>query len=554
MKRFLRILKWGGIVLILLILGMAGTSEVIIRWCVAPEPTMKGTPPILKEKVRTVGKRKILGRSWLEKREGIWMLYLEGDPFTMGYSNGRLTYDLLGIQEDEFLGTVVEKIPNALILRMVRTFVAYYNCSLHEHLTQEHKMMLYGLSLGAPRNHGYLGPVYNKYMNYHAAHDISHLIMDTPFVSASGCTGFAAWGDRTAQGHMISGRNFDFETARSFDVHKVVAYMKPDKGIPFVTVGWSGFLGAVSGMNKAGLSISMYAGHASGRGGSGMPISLVARQVLQYAKDLKQATDIICKAKVFVSDSFLIGSQKERTFIVVEKSPAKCAVRKAKDKRILVANHFLSPAFANDPEVKKYKASGTSLARYQRIDTLTKRKHGLIDAAKSAKILRDRRGQGGKDVGLGNRSSLNALIATHSVIFDMDLMRMWVSASPHQLGKFVAFDMHAFDKPLPKTTLPADPLFGKPYKQYKSFRKDLKRVSALLGKKKWKEALVLGKKLEPINPKYYELLDYIGRGYAGSGDVKKAIAYYRKALAAQPAYPSERKQIVRRLRALKGTK
>ena len=63
-------------------------------------------------------------------------------------------------------------------------------------------------------------------------------------------------------------------------------------------------------------------------------------------------------------------------------------------------------------------------------------------------LLRDRAGTGDVPLALGDRSAINALIATHGVVFDTQRRIVWVSESPHLLGRFVAFDL--------KQTLAAD--------------------------------------------------------------------------------------------------
>ncbi len=57
-------------------------------------------------------------------------------------------------------------------------------------------------------------------------------------------------------------------------------------------------------------------------------------------------------------------------------------------------------------------------------------------------LLRDRKGTGDQSLSLGDRSAINALIATHGVVMDTKRRILWVSESPHLLGRFVAFDLN----------------------------------------------------------------------------------------------------------------
>ena len=58
---------------------------------------------------------------------------------------------------------------------------------------------------------------------------------------------------------MIIGRNFDFYVGDKFAEDKIVAFFHPAAGYKFMTVTWGGFIGAVSGMNDQGLTVTINA-------------------------------------------------------------------------------------------------------------------------------------------------------------------------------------------------------------------------------------------------------------------------------------------------------
>jgi hypothetical protein len=79
-------------------------------------------------------------------------------------------------------------------------------------------------------------------------------------------------------------------------------------------------------------------------------------------------------------------------------------------------------------------------ARRERADELVQRVT-VADPLAALAILRDRSLAGGNDLPLGDRRAIDALIATHGVIFDTHQRKLWVSEAPHLLGQFVEFDL-----------------------------------------------------------------------------------------------------------------
>ena len=112
--------------------------------------------------------------------------------------------------------------------------------------------------------------------------------------------------------------------------------------------------------------------------------------------------------------------------------------------KALTTNHFEGPS-AQDPKNLSVRAKTSTLPRRIRGDELLSRLPDHVtppDAVTDAvAMLRDRAGPGDAQLSLGNRSAINALIATHGVVMDTKRRILWVSESPHLLGRFVAFDL-----------------------------------------------------------------------------------------------------------------
>jgi hypothetical protein len=65
------------------------------------------------------------------------------------------------------------------------------------------------------------------------------------------------------------------------------------------------------------------------------------------------------------------------------------------------------------------------------------RHYGNFNNRIALEILRDNKGKGDKELGLGNRNAIDAGICAHSVIANVTRGELWVSDAPHTYGHYV---------------------------------------------------------------------------------------------------------------------
>ncbi len=380
-----------------------------------------------------------LDNNWLRKNNyGLFEMYVEGKPYERGLAMGVLSKELVQHQEEAFVNQINQLVPSPVYLGILKYFVGWFNRDLEENVIEEYREEIYGVSRAASDKFNYIAKPYQRILNYHAAHDIGHALQNMALV---GCTSFAVWNNKSADSTLTLARNFDFFVGEEFARDKIVAFYRPDNGYPFMMITWGGMTGVLSGMNMEGLTVTINAAKSEIPDGSATPVSLVAREILQYASNIQEAYAIAEKRKMFVAESFLIGSAKDNRAVLIEKSPEGIALYESTGNQIISTNHFQSSTLGNTELNKTHMLTSASPYRYQRVEELLN-SFPSVSVTDAVKILRDQKGLANTDIGLGNEKAINQLVAHHSIIFQPQHLRVWVSTDPWQLGEFIAYDLN----------------------------------------------------------------------------------------------------------------
>jgi isopenicillin-N N-acyltransferase-like protein len=547
-RKILRgVLYFLGLVLVLLI---AGIIYLVIVSKVDP-------PEVADQRSLQLNRRDLgdglytLNNSWFRKsKTGLYELYVEGSPFEMGVINGKLTKELVVRQEDHFTDQINKMIPSTFYQHFLKYVIGWFNRKLDKNVSEEYKDEIYGISASASDKYEYIGSKYQRILNYHAAHDIGHALQSMALV---GCTSFGTWNDQSEDSTMIIGRNFDFYVGDKFAEDKIVAFYNPAKGYKLMTVTWGGFVGAVSGMNEKGITITINAAKTDLPTGSATPVSLVAREILQYAKNIDEAIAITRKRKMFVSESFLVGSAADNKAVVIEKTPDSLDIYDPHKNYIVCANHFQSKGLEHLKSNEQQLQESASPYRYKRLMQLLDN-NGKNTVEKTVDILRDRKGIDNADIGMGNEKAINQLIAHHSIVFEPKKLIVWVSTSPWQLGQYIAYDLNKVFALKGKEnndeimeadlTIPADSfLTTRAFHDFEKYR-DYKQLVAADGP-------VNTDSLVASNPNLYHTYVLAGDYSFKHAQYKKALAYYNTALTKVIATKPEENHIRDQIKKIK---
>lgn len=503
-----------------------------------------------------------LNNNWLKKNKGgLWEMYVEGSAFERGVAIGKLSKELIRKQEDAFVEQIFKIVPSKTYLHFLKYFIAWFNRNLNTYVIEEYKQEIYGVSFAFSDDYNYIGTKYQRILNYHAAHDIGHALQDKRLVV--GCTSFAAWGNETTDHSLLIGRNFDFYVGDKFAEDKIVCFYNPDKGHKFMMVTWGGMTGAVSGMNTKGLTVTINAAKSKIPSSAATPISLVAREVLQYAGNIHEAYEIIRKRQTFVSETFMIGSAADHISVLVEKTPFETGVYATKANHLVCSNHYQSQTLRLDERNIQNLERSTSSYRYQRMEELIS-KNIPVNSERAAAILRNQLGLNEKNIGMGNEKAINQLIAHHSIVFQPESLRVWVSTNPFQLGQYVCYDLNNFFNTSAglKANIPVDIdssrisadifLESTGYRDFLKFKSLQEQIKlAVNSKGKIKISSDILRNFIQSNPEYHDGYKLVGDYFKVNQDYKNALVFYETALTKEVATLDEKEEISKAIAEMK---
>jgi len=484
-----------------------------------------------------------------KNKYGLWELYVEANnPYQLGVDVGSLTQELIQRQEKVFLEAVDEMVPSKFKQYFLRKFLTWYGRKMYLHILPEYKTEMLGISNYGIKNNAIFENDYQKTMLLHSAHDIGHALQDLALV---GCSSFAVWGSNTEDGKLVLGRNFDFYAGDAFATEKLVSFVTPSSGYSYLAVSWAGMIGIMSGMNEKGLTVTINAGKSDIPLKAKTPISLVTREILQYASTLDEAIAIAKKREVFVSESIMVGSAIDNRALLIEMAPNNFGVyNTTNSSRLICTNHFQSEAYTSDKNNIDHIKSSHSKYRFDKlVELLPETKQ--ITPTEAVSILRNTEGLNQEAIGYGNEKALNQLLAHHGVVFKPSEKKMWVSANPYQMGAFVCYDMNTIAEKaktiysLAETnqTIAASPfLETEAYKNYQEFRKRKKELSKALENNE----LLLKEDLEyfiNLNPDFWEVYYLVGSYYYNQKQYAIAQAYFEQALSKEVTTLADKEQI-----------
>lgn len=298
------------------------------------------------------------GRGRLEFVEGIPVLHLYGSAAEMGRQQGiLLRRQFTALRKgylDRFIGTGV-----------ARDAFLFSGLGLVPHMPDAYVAEMKALAKAS-------GEPYANVLLANTFLDSSRAVR---------CSVVIATAAATRGGHVLFARNNDFPTLGI--AHKasllIVYHHEPGRARSFISIGWPGTIGVISGMNDAGLCVATLMSLSEGGAQPGMPYCMMYRRILEQCTTPQEALALVKKTRRTSANNLAVAGPKGEP-LVIEFSATKVAARKPTRGILLSTNHFRQPEHVAVPRPTD--------GRYATLERLSAERRGRIDLASLRKMLR----------------------------------------------------------------------------------------------------------------------------------------------------------------------
>jgi hypothetical protein len=242
------------------------------------------------------------GRGWLEVRNGHRQMLVEGTPYEMGFQHGSLA---------------PENIRRAAN-RLVYGVGLLYSLERGQWFPQAARELV-------ERQRPFIAPAYFEEMKglaEGAGLPLDLVQATNIFPEFFHCSGAALMGNATVGGELLHARVLDYMTEVGLQEEAVVMAVAGTGVNRFVTVGYLGFIGSVTGMNDKQVAIGEMGGKGEGDW-DGVPMSLLIRQSLETCDTLADVERLMRESPRTCEYYYLITDGKGPSALGIAATPTK---------------------------------------------------------------------------------------------------------------------------------------------------------------------------------------------------------------------------------------
>lgn len=245
----------------------------------------------------------------VETLNGLRVVRLSGTPYELGYQHGQALREDIHACLDRVLGYF----ESYLKIPLVRTLLVGWWLDTAwaravKFVPPRYLEELRGLADGS-------GVPLRKLVRLHALPDRTY-----------SCANFAAWGQATVDGRLIHMRNLDWNIRAGIQDHAVVFVVAPKGRHAFISVAWAGFVGVLTGVNDAQLSVGQVGAETTDLSYRGVPMVFLLRRVLEETGDLDAAVRLVQTAPRTVGINYVFAAAGVPRAVAIESTRRRVAV------------------------------------------------------------------------------------------------------------------------------------------------------------------------------------------------------------------------------------
>ncbi len=162
-----------------------------------------------------------------------------------------------------------------------------------------------------------------------------------------GCSALVVEAERSKTGQPIFGRNMDYLSLGYLHQYTLVTVYHPQGKHAFTSIGYAGSIGCLSGINDAGLALTVLETTGADRSEGpafnpeGIPYALCYRRLLEECTTIAEAEVMLRGMKRTTTNNLTLCDRHGAA--VFEITPSRVVVRRPRQHCAVCTNHFCSP-------------------------------------------------------------------------------------------------------------------------------------------------------------------------------------------------------------------
>lgn len=278
------------------------------------------------------------------------------------------------------------------------------------------------------------------------ARGLSHTVANSIAALNPGCTSAAAWGDSTADGGFIYGRNLDFFDNHAMDHNPSIILYKPDKGMKYAAFSFLGVPGAgITGINEAGITFALHIMLSKSVSSYATPIMNITNEIIRNAESVDDAVKLARSYRFSSGWGVVITDARRREAVVIEASSKHILPRKGSPNFIINTNHYNTDLLREREYDYSVSTTASTIGRYKRAEEIIREKHGTFTVDDMFLLLGDHLEYSTRrERALG--STITAVHNVSSVVMKPAELKVWMSQgeAPSNNSDYIGVDLKSW--------------------------------------------------------------------------------------------------------------